>query len=75
MERHPFPRDLLQAQTAFYVTYVQLAARPSSEATAGRQRLLQLSQLIDAHPYWRTPAGTPAARVALREAARAGAQS
>ncbi|MFJ4769937.1 hypothetical protein ACIP88_12565 [Streptomyces uncialis] len=36
-----------------------------------RRRLLALSARISAHPYWDTPAGAPAARVALKETARA----
>ncbi|QIB49480.1 hypothetical protein [Streptomyces aureoverticillatus] len=71
MDRHTFPADLLQTQTAWYVTYEQLATAPGNGAAAHRRRLLQLSRLIAAHPYWQTPAGTPAARVALKEAARA----
>ncbi|WP_268814630.1 hypothetical protein [Streptomyces olivochromogenes] len=34
-----------------------------------------LSRRIAGHPYWQTAAGTPAARMALKELARAKAQS
>ncbi|MFI8930651.1 hypothetical protein ACIG3E_23605 [Streptomyces sp. NPDC053474] len=71
MDRHTFPADLLKAQEAWYVTYQHLADVPTSGAAAHRRRLLRLSRLIAAHPYWQTPHGTPAARVALKEQARA----
>ncbi|WP_331726444.1 hypothetical protein [Streptomyces uncialis] len=73
MSRHTFPTDLLETQTAWYRTYRQLAeiAATPSGAAAYRRRLLALSARIAAHPYWDTPAGTPAARVSLKEAARA----
>ncbi|MFE2376769.1 hypothetical protein [Streptomyces sp. NPDC059398] len=70
MERHPFPYDLLKAQTAWYVTYGQLAADSTDDTAGQRRRLLQLSRTIAGHPYWHTPAGTPAARMALKELAR-----
>ncbi|MFI6284403.1 hypothetical protein ACIBCM_06530 [Streptomyces sp. NPDC051018] len=72
MARHTFPTDLLETQTAWYTTYRDLAgaAAPSGAAVL-RRRLLGLSARIAAHPYWDTPAGTPAARVALKETARA----
>ncbi|MFF4186336.1 hypothetical protein ACFYZ9_24455 [Streptomyces sp. NPDC001691] len=70
MDRPAFPHDLLKAQTTWYVTYKQLAAGPADGAAVHRRQLLRLSRLIAAHPYWQTPAGTPAARVALKEAAR-----
>ncbi|MGA4842090.1 hypothetical protein [Streptomyces sp. G45] len=69
MHRHTFPDDLLEAQTAWYVTYGQLATAPSASSASLRRRLLRLSRQIVGHPYWRTPAGTPAARVALKERA------
>jgi hypothetical protein len=72
MDTNAFPRDLLEAQTAWYATYWQLANLASSHGTAEhRRRLHQLSRLIADHPYWQTPAGTPAARMALKELARA----
>ncbi|GGV10255.1 hypothetical protein [Streptomyces spectabilis] len=71
MDRHTFPTDLLETQEAWYVTYRQLADVPMTGAAAHRRRLLRLSQLIAAHPFWQTSAGTPAARVALKERARA----
>lgn len=70
MDRHTFPSDLLEYQTAWYVTYAQLAsAPPTNGGAARRRRLLRLSQVIAGHPYWQTRAGTPAARVALKELA------
>ncbi|MCX5441382.1 hypothetical protein OHB53_08365 [Streptomyces sp. NBC_00056] len=69
MDRH-FPSDLLKAQTSWYVTYEQLATGPLDDAAAQRRRLLRLSRLIAGHPYWTTSAGTPAARMALKEIAR-----
>ncbi|KUF18932.1 MULTISPECIES: hypothetical protein [Streptomyces] len=72
MDRHTFPPDLLAYQTAWYVTYGQLASAPAeSGGAARRRRLLRLSRVIAAHPYWQTRAGTPAARVALKELAYA----
>ncbi|MFE2375242.1 hypothetical protein [Streptomyces sp. NPDC059398] len=68
-----FPHDLLRAQADWYATYRQLADRSTQQAgtAAHRRRLQQLSAHIAAHPYWRTaPGGAPAARMALREAAR-----
>ncbi|WP_328323570.1 MULTISPECIES: hypothetical protein [unclassified Streptomyces] len=78
--RYSFPDDLLRAQADWYATYRQLAASAARQAgtAAPRRRLQQLSARIAAHPYWQTPPGnTPAARMALREAARdpAGARS
>ncbi|MFJ3696902.1 hypothetical protein ACIPW9_22600 [Streptomyces sp. NPDC090052] len=71
--RYTFPHDLLRAQTEWYATYRQLAdaAEKQTGTAAHRRRLQQLSTRIAAHPYWRTPPGnTPAARMALRKAAR-----
>ncbi|MEO3978002.1 hypothetical protein [Streptomyces sp. CAU 1734] len=67
-----FPTDLLETQTAWYRAYRHLAETATSTSGAGahRRRLLTLSARIAAHPYWDTSAGTPAARVALKEAAR-----
>jgi phytoene/squalene synthetase len=72
MARHTFPTDLLEIQTAWYATYRRLAESQDggAGAAAHRRRLLTLSARIAAHPYWETPAGTPAARVALKELAR-----
>jgi len=68
---HTFPRDLVEAQADWYATYWLLADPSSANATAAhRRRLQQLSTRIAAHPYWQTPAGTPAARLALKEIAR-----
>jgi hypothetical protein len=72
MDVDAFPRDLLEAQTAWYATYWRLANAASGHGTTEhRRRLQQLSLLIAGHPYWQTPAGTPAARMALKEIARA----
>lgn len=71
MDANAFPRDLLEAQTAWYATYWRLANAASSHGTTEhRRRLQQLSRLIADHPYWRTSAGTPEARMALKEIAR-----
>ncbi|MFF1693581.1 hypothetical protein ACFVXC_08155 [Streptomyces sp. NPDC058257] len=75
MDRTDFPSDLMEAQTAWYATYEQLALAAADGTAAHRRRLLNLSRLIAAHPYWETAAGTPAARVALKELARAKARS
>ncbi|GAA1376756.1 hypothetical protein ACFPK5_00810 [Streptomyces beijiangensis] len=72
MTRHAFPPDLMEAQAAWYLTYDRLATGPQDGTAGHRRRLLDLSRHIAAHPYWQTPAGTPAARVALKEMARAG---
>ncbi|MFD4833233.1 hypothetical protein ACFWPV_25750 [Streptomyces uncialis] len=75
MERHTFPADLLKTQTAWYLTYRALAeTAPPTGAAAHRRRLLALSARIAAHPYWDSPNGTPAARLALKETARTLAQ-
>lgn len=65
MDRMDFPSDLMEAQTAWYATYEKLADAAVDGTAAHRRRLLNLSRLIAAHPYWETSAGTPAARVAL----------
>ncbi|MFK8907777.1 hypothetical protein [Streptomyces sp. YS-3] len=69
MARTHFPHDLLAAQTAWYTVYHQLATT-AADGAAHRRRLLELSRRITAHPFWQSPAGTPAARVALKELAR-----
>ncbi|MGD6757312.1 hypothetical protein [Streptomyces sp. BH105] len=75
MDAALFPADLLEDQTAWYVTYWQLAEAPPAHGTAVRRRRLQeLSGRIAAHTYWTTPAGTPAARMALKELARTAAR-
>ncbi|MFD9004202.1 hypothetical protein ACFV0T_25135 [Streptomyces sp. NPDC059582] len=71
MDATSFPSDLVQAQTAWYATYRALANAPTAHGTAAhRRRLQELSRLIAGHSYWQTPAGTPAARMALKEHAR-----
>ncbi|MFD9003656.1 hypothetical protein ACFV0T_22210 [Streptomyces sp. NPDC059582] len=71
MDATSFPRDRVQAQTAWYATYRDLAHTPATHGTASqRRRLQELSRQIAAHPYWHGPAGTPAARMALKELAR-----
>ncbi|MCX5387294.1 hypothetical protein [Streptomyces sp. NBC_00083] len=71
MNPAPFPSDLVEAQTAWYATYWELAtAAPAVSTAAHRRRLQELSRRIAGHPYWQTPAGTPAARMALKELAR-----
>ncbi|GAA0611809.1 hypothetical protein [Streptomyces crystallinus] len=74
MDRYAFPHDLLAAQTAWYAVYEQLATTADGDTTH-RRRLLELSRRITAHPYWQSPAGTPAARVALKELARTRTQA
>lgn len=71
MDRDRFPRDLLKDQTAWYLTYDELAHASGSSHTDARRRLLELSRRIAGHSFWETPSGTPAARVALKEIARA----
>ncbi|MEU0688377.1 hypothetical protein [Streptomyces uncialis] len=72
-QQHSFPADLLESQVAWYITYGRLADSTvtGTGVAACRRRLLALSARIAAHPYWDTRAGTPAARVALKETARA----
>lgn len=74
MDPHAFPHDLVEAQTAWYVTYWRLADARTSSSTTHRRRLLELSRRIAGHPYWQTAQGTPAARMLLKEIARAGAR-
>ncbi|MBC9717715.1 hypothetical protein H9Y04_34805 [Streptomyces sp. TRM66268-LWL] len=70
MDRPRFPDDLLAAQTAWYATYERLVTVQDTGAAAHRRHLLVLSRRIAAHPFWQTPAGTPAARVELKELGR-----
>ncbi|WP_406373377.1 hypothetical protein OG788_24300 [Streptomyces sp. NBC_00647] len=70
MDRHRIPDDLLAAQTAWYVTYERLVSVQHTGAAVHRRHLLALSRRIAAHPFWETPAGTPAARVELKEIGR-----
>ncbi|MEU8825142.1 hypothetical protein [Streptomyces sp. NPDC048636] len=71
MALNDFPADLLEAQTDWYRAYWQLAhADPAASTAAGRQRLQELSARIAGHPYWQGPAGTPAARMELKDLAR-----
>lgn len=73
---HSFPSDLLETQTDWYLTYRLLASSgPDGSTAAHRRRLTQLSARIAAHSYWQTPAGTPAARVELKELARTSAEA
>ena len=75
MDADAFPRDLLEAQRDWYVTYWRLANATSSHGTTEhRRRLQQLSRRIAGHSYWQTSAGTPEVRMALKELARAQAQ-
>ncbi|MFD8432432.1 hypothetical protein [Streptomyces coelicoflavus] len=71
MRPYDFPPDLLRDQTAWYSTYRQLADGSSAASpTEGRRRLLELSARIADHPFWRESAGTPAARMELKELAQ-----
>ncbi|MEV6110221.1 hypothetical protein AB0M28_36790 [Streptomyces sp. NPDC051940] len=68
----PFPEDLLRAQRDWYAVYRRLAlaeTAPGTPTTALRRRMYQLAARVAAHPYWTTEAGTPAARVRLKQAA------
>ncbi|MFF8381577.1 hypothetical protein ACF07V_36380 [Streptomyces sp. NPDC015661] len=67
MESDIFPYDLVRTQRAWADTYAQLANVGNGSTTVLRRRLLRLSVRLWWHPYWATPAGGPAARVALRE--------
>ncbi|GGW94943.1 hypothetical protein [Streptomyces noursei] len=72
MDRDHFPSDLLKDQSAWYLIYDQLATDPAGTRTAARRRrLLELSRRVTGHPFWKTSAGTPAARMALKKIARA----
>ncbi|MFJ3235819.1 hypothetical protein [Streptomyces sp. NPDC086787] len=71
MEYHPFPDDLVQLQVAWHRAYAALAAPHPAGYTLLRRRLLILSGRLLEHPYWNSPAGTPAARVELRHQAHA----
>lgn len=74
MDDTAFPQDLVQAQRDWNATYQALAATRSQSHTALRRDLLRLSVRIRGHPFWGAcPAGVPAARVRLREEARASA--
>ncbi|MER5757357.1 hypothetical protein [Streptomyces sp. NPDC002088] len=76
MDANTFPSELVEAQSAWYATYRELAnTSPAHGTAAHRRRLQELSRHIAGHPYWQSPAGTPAARMALKELARAKAQS
>ncbi|MFB7484670.1 hypothetical protein ACFUEM_38555 [Streptomyces anulatus] len=68
MDRFRFPDDLVRAQNEWHDTYRALAV-PTPRRTLLRRRLLHLSVRIEAHPFWSTSAGTPAARVELRRRA------
>ncbi|MFJ8648912.1 hypothetical protein ACIRNI_22670 [Streptomyces sp. NPDC093546] len=71
MDAHDFPLDLLRAQTSWYTAYRRLADPASAiSPTVGRRELLELSSRIAAHPFWSSPAGTPAARMELKELAQ-----
>ena len=71
MAQNDFPSDLMEAQTAWYRTYWQLAeSGPAASTTTDRRRLQELSAQIADHTYWRGPSGTPAARMELKELAR-----
>lgn len=76
MRPYDFPSDPLHDQTAWYSTYRQLAdGSPAASPTEGRRRLLELSARIADHPFWRGPAGTPAARMELKGLAQSSIRS
>lgn len=65
-----FPPDLVSAQRAWYATYRQLAGSEGTQTTVLRRRLVRLSVLVAAHPYWATvPHDAPAARMRLKSLA------
>lgn len=65
-----FPADLVSAQRAWYATYRQLASAEGTRTTVLRRRLVRLSVLVAAHPYWATvPHDAPAARMRLKSLA------
>jgi hypothetical protein len=67
MHHHTFPADLVQAQRDWYATYRQLAGAAGTQTTVLRRRLVRLSVLVTAHPYWATvPDSAPAARMQLK---------
>ncbi|MFF5826033.1 hypothetical protein ACFY8Q_31560 [[Kitasatospora] papulosa] len=66
MDPHLFPNDLIRAQREWHDTYRALAAPRPRRATELRRRLIRLSTRIQWHPFWSTPAGTPAARAELK---------
>ncbi|MEK2473922.1 MULTISPECIES: hypothetical protein [Streptomyces] len=76
MTDYAFPADLVQAQSAWYAAYRQLAAEESpARTTVLRRRLQRLSVEIATHPYWADiPGHAPAARMALKEMAWEGHQ-
>jgi hypothetical protein len=67
MHHHTFPADLVQAQRDWYATYRQLAGAAGTQTSVLRRRLVRLSVLVTAHPYWATvPSSAPAARMQLK---------
>ncbi|CAG6398609.1 hypothetical protein NMG29_23545 [Streptomyces cocklensis] len=67
MHHHTFPADLVQAQRDWYATYRQLAGAAGTQTTVLRRRLVRLSVMVTAHPYWATvPSSAPAARMQLK---------
>ncbi|MGD3109292.1 hypothetical protein [Streptomyces sp. YGL11-2] len=71
MTHYEIPERLVQAQTAWYAIYQQLAsADNTSETTVLRRRLQRLSVQIATDPYWATiPGSAPAARMVLKQRA------
>ncbi|MGW0316074.1 hypothetical protein [Streptomyces flavidovirens] len=72
MAQSTFPYDLVQAQRDWERTYAALSRPRPRNNTALRRRLLALSSRVLWHPFWATPPGqSAAARVELRQQARA----
>ncbi|OEJ36305.1 hypothetical protein [Streptomyces agglomeratus] len=72
MAQSTFPYDLVQAQRDWERAYAALSRPRPHNYTALRRRLLALSSRVLWHPYWTTPPGrSAAARVELRQQARA----
>ncbi|MFF2775921.1 hypothetical protein ACFVU3_13510 [Streptomyces sp. NPDC058052] len=71
MERTPFPRDLLIAQTRATAAYRALAVPRAVHTVALRRALLRWETVVYYHPYWTTRARGAGGRADLRLAARA----
>lgn len=71
MDAPDFPDDLVQTQRAFNAAYAALAMSLPRDTTALRRHLLHLSVRLQWHSHWRTTSSVPAARMRLRQTARA----
>ncbi|AWZ06857.1 MULTISPECIES: hypothetical protein [unclassified Streptomyces] len=67
-----FPHDLIRLQHEWIRTYEALARlTPTQGSTDLRRRLIDLSGVLAAHPYWAAPGCSPARRTELLRRARA----